>query len=389
MPKLSFTPWRDSLELLSIRSQFYPPSSSAPDLRRNACRTVEAWKLRGHLPHTVEATALLTDAILHDDAARNSVFSIRATYAAAFCRFVTGLVDSKLGGLRRTMFQRALHMGLPASFVELRHEATHRELPSLVVLRSAVHRSLEWLWGYYWVRIDGAAPVAAENGGGNGNDYLLGGTRGQIKQSLQHLLQADPAPAKKKARAQAVSVVSQSLIRICESESDGPQVLARVLLEDDILIPSERGAGTSIDGVFSTWDSLLQKITESRPSFLTVLMEEMALDLIKSGKSNTNTSSEEADSYAEGVYMWLDHIVTSVAWEGYRLYISVSYLRAICREMSNRWTVMLEQTLSNMSSVGEVEDSTANGRAVDFDIYFDDGWETLGMNLRPIGVESS
>jgi Las1-like len=49
---------------------------------------VEAWKLRGHLPHAVEATALLTDAILHDDAERNSVFAIRATYAAAFSRYV-------------------------------------------------------------------------------------------------------------------------------------------------------------------------------------------------------------------------------------------------------------------------------------------------------------
>jgi ribosomal biogenesis protein LAS1 len=47
---------------------------------------VEAWKLRGNVPHHVEATALLTDAILHDDAQRNSIFSIRATYSAAFCR---------------------------------------------------------------------------------------------------------------------------------------------------------------------------------------------------------------------------------------------------------------------------------------------------------------
>lgn len=47
---------------------------------------VEAWKLRGNVPHHVEATALLTDAILHDDAQTNSIFSIRATYSAAFCR---------------------------------------------------------------------------------------------------------------------------------------------------------------------------------------------------------------------------------------------------------------------------------------------------------------
>lgn len=47
---------------------------------------VAVWKLRGNLPHPVEATALLTDAILHDDAQKNSIFSIRATYSAAFCR---------------------------------------------------------------------------------------------------------------------------------------------------------------------------------------------------------------------------------------------------------------------------------------------------------------
>ena len=47
---------------------------------------VGVWKLRGNLPHPVEATALLTDAILHDDAQKNSIFSIRATYSAAFCR---------------------------------------------------------------------------------------------------------------------------------------------------------------------------------------------------------------------------------------------------------------------------------------------------------------
>jgi hypothetical protein len=52
----------------------------------NDIRKVEAWKLRGNVPHHVEATALLTDAILHDDAQRNSIFSIRATYSAAFCR---------------------------------------------------------------------------------------------------------------------------------------------------------------------------------------------------------------------------------------------------------------------------------------------------------------
>lgn len=48
------------------------------------------------------------------------------------------------------MYQVAKEIDLPASFVELRHQATHEDLPSLVVLRRATVRALEWLWDYYW-----------------------------------------------------------------------------------------------------------------------------------------------------------------------------------------------------------------------------------------------
>lgn len=113
MAKVIFTAWKTKSQLLEVRNEFYPPSAYAgPDLRSHGCavvcicmrdrisvipscvcslltisaKKVEAWKLRGNVPHHVEATALLTDAILHDDAERNSIFSIRATYSAAFCR---------------------------------------------------------------------------------------------------------------------------------------------------------------------------------------------------------------------------------------------------------------------------------------------------------------
>lgn len=53
--------------------------------------------MRGGLPHAVESTALLTDAILHDDASENSIFSIRATYSAAFCRYVPPSIHLHVG----------------------------------------------------------------------------------------------------------------------------------------------------------------------------------------------------------------------------------------------------------------------------------------------------
>jgi hypothetical protein len=48
------------------------------------------------------------------------------------------------------MYSIAKTIGLPATFVELRHQCTHEQLPSLLKLRSAAQKSLVWIWDYYW-----------------------------------------------------------------------------------------------------------------------------------------------------------------------------------------------------------------------------------------------
>ncbi|KAK1968409.1 Las1-domain-containing protein [Colletotrichum sublineola] len=48
------------------------------------------------------------------------------------------------------MYSVAKTIGLPATFVELRHQATHETLPSLAKLRSAARKALIWIWDYYW-----------------------------------------------------------------------------------------------------------------------------------------------------------------------------------------------------------------------------------------------
>uniref|UniRef100_A0A093VML0 Pre-rRNA-processing protein las1 n=1 Tax=Talaromyces marneffei PM1 TaxID=1077442 RepID=A0A093VML0_TALMA len=326
MPKVIITPWRDESELLDV----------------------EAWKLRGHLPHAVEATALLTDAILHDDSTHNSVFSIRATYAAAFSRFVTGLVDTKLGsgGGGGTMFNRASMIGLPLSFVELRHETAHRELPSLVLLRGYTNRALEWLWDYYWVRIDQSASFSVKTG--------EDGLRGRVKVLLQQFWQqARSDNSRKRVRSLATSV-SQSLGSICKSDVEGAKVICRVLLEDGFLVPENRHLASSIETIFSTWDSVLQPITDSSKTFLTILTEEMAKQL--SNKSNTPATTE--DPYLEGVYLWLEHILTSETWIQYKRFLcSTPYLRFACEEWSNHWTNMLAKIIAQEAESSQVYDS--------------------------------
>jgi ribosomal biogenesis protein LAS1 len=69
-------------------------------------------------------------------------------------RFVTGLLDSHQDKRRKlSMYSIAKTIGLPATYVELRHQATHEELPSLSKLRAGTQKALQWIWDYYWAQL--------------------------------------------------------------------------------------------------------------------------------------------------------------------------------------------------------------------------------------------
>ncbi|SPQ21866.1 623a1889-8a71-435a-831a-e86d5baec5f8 [Thermothielavioides terrestris] len=115
--------------------------------KQAAVARVSMWMQRGGCPHMVESTALLTAAVLSD---------------RDLDAFVTGLLDSHQDKQRKmSMYDVAKSVGLPATFVELRHQATHEQLPSLTRLRGAAAKALAWIWDYYWRHLpeaDGASP---------------------------------------------------------------------------------------------------------------------------------------------------------------------------------------------------------------------------------------
>jgi ribosomal biogenesis protein LAS1 len=86
------------------------------------------------------------------------------------CRFVTGLLDGHQDKQRKlSMYSVAKTIGLPATFVELRHQATHEQLPSLAKLRSAARKALTWIWEYYWRHlVDVASDAGRQEAAGAG-----------------------------------------------------------------------------------------------------------------------------------------------------------------------------------------------------------------------------
>ena len=103
---------------------------------------------------------------------------------------MTGLLDSQQESKYKvSMYTQAQKVGLPALFVDIRHEATHGDMPNLRNLRSAADRALKWLWDDYWkdlerkaanvesmdlITVDGGEHVR-ENVGGDGEEEQPGG----------------------------------------------------------------------------------------------------------------------------------------------------------------------------------------------------------------------
>lgn len=134
------------------------------------------------------------------------------------------------------MFQRAVDLGLPASFVELRHEATHREPPSLVVLRKATQRSLEWLWDHYWGELDENAFLTEGNDPASTKVAL----RDMLRDFLEDSETGSVGPVSKKRKRDQEDSIAARLVEMSGVSAHGIRSLATVLVEERFLDSGRR-----------------------------------------------------------------------------------------------------------------------------------------------------
>ncbi|KAL1738419.1 Las1-like protein, partial [Schizophyllum fasciatum] len=138
-------PWASVGELEELCGWIYNDRSDV-DAHKTALARIAAWRAITPLPHALESTAALLAIIVQDEATAASPLALRHAYAAALIRLVNGLVDPLQSGVyARSIAAIAAQIGLPAWLVELRHAATHEDLPSLELLREGANQSMRWL----------------------------------------------------------------------------------------------------------------------------------------------------------------------------------------------------------------------------------------------------
>ncbi len=184
-----------------------------------------------------------------------------------------------------SMYDVAKSVGLPATFVELRHQATHEQLPSLPRLRAAAGKALAWIWEYYWrhlgVVVDGSESsqvvegmvvegMAVEGGGGQEGDGV--GEEGEVRELVVRYLEGEGEELKGEIGRADEGVVLTVLDSISGSTRDSrvlrrAMALTREILEGgggaDRMEEDDEKPGTGVSvGVGSVIDEMGQALEE-------------------------------------------------------------------------------------------------------------------------------
>lgn len=343
MAKYIITPWMYHTDLLDVRRQLYHLDTSSPDERRHAVHRVMAWKMRGNLPHAVESTALLIDAVLHHTVPEVSTFSVRAVYSAAFTRFVTGFCDIGRNKERSlepsSMLDIAKQIGMPEHFVALRHEATHEELPAMHRLIKATDEALQWLWNVYWSELEVPETQASIVDS-------LPQLKAEAKQILRDFRSArkDSLRSKKKSELERkVRDTTEDSLGLVGNSIPKMEAFAEVLVQEKLLSPSNRQLGDSLQGAFLIWDQLLQAIVKERRAFVRALVRSLLASVARL------SATQADDAEPEAMAMWVNHILSTREWarctsEAERSILCKDVIKQCCVHPS-RWANWLGKEL--------------------------------------------
>ena len=127
------------------------------------------------------------------------------------------------------MFQRAKQIKLPAEFVDIRHQATHQDLPTSAALRQIVRDSLAWIWTDFW--LDQCSHKQASHGIAESQD---------MRQHIEHYKEIAVAECKRNAKPMLndeAMKICRDLVRICKGNEDALNQLAIIMIEWGFMVP--------------------------------------------------------------------------------------------------------------------------------------------------------
>nr|GMD82042.1 pre-rRNA-processing protein las1 isoform X1 [Ipomoea batatas] len=152
---LKLVPWLTWEEWSFIGDSLF---SSSPLSVDSALRRISTWRNRGCIPVAVDVTASIIEIQQKDPYFRDGVPKsvqlseemLAMLYSMAITRLVNGVIEKNRKKNELSIAEAAYAIGIPRMLIDVRHEGSHRDLPSLQLVRLASTKALRWLQSYYW-----------------------------------------------------------------------------------------------------------------------------------------------------------------------------------------------------------------------------------------------
>ncbi|OMO77381.1 Las1-like protein [Corchorus capsularis] len=317
-------PWLNWAEWESVREALF---SSSPEKISFALSRISTWRSRGCLPVVIDVTASIieiqqTDPFFRGDKPKddlNSEQMLAMLYCMAILRLVNCVVEKTRKRTGISIAVAADAIGIPRKLIDVRHEGSHRDLPSLIVVRESSILALNWLKSYYWepqkkqipLQIDGAVNVRRE---------IKSKLRElafciKIKQSpeLVSLLMRGKVPKKQ------ITKTLKILKRLyCTSASEVVSILLEFLLKalnSSSFMGLEKDSQADEDkhAPLDDWEPVIRKLSNKKPELLLALLQSV-LDMIGTASKYESEGIGEACQVEDlsSLFAWLvRHVLES------------------------------------------------------------------------------
>jgi ribosomal biogenesis protein LAS1 len=136
------------------------------------------------------------------------------------------------------MSDLAEDLELPMSVVAIRHEFTHEEIPALSCLRENAKKCLDWLWTWYWAKLD---DMVSHVPGDIGRRRDVENAREELVLALNKYVAARIDEVRSKIvqpNERPANVACFHIVRLCKGRIEFLDLLAEALVA-----PTGRGKG--------------------------------------------------------------------------------------------------------------------------------------------------
>ncbi|KAK8360907.1 hypothetical protein V6Z12_A03G003100 [Gossypium hirsutum] len=345
-------PWLNWAEWDSVGKSLF---SSSPRKISSALSRISTWRSRGCLPVVIDVTASIveiqqSDPFFRGDKSKDDSRSeqlLAMLYCMAILRIVNCVIEKTRKRTGISIADAADAIGIPRRLIDVRHEGSHRDLPSLTIARDSSVVALNWLKSYYWepqkkqipFQRDGVVNIRREiksklrelalcikiqknpelksllvRGKGGGQFKHLCG-RSKFFSLMAGKVNSSQSSGPKKL----VSKTMKSLVSLYStSSSEVVSVLLELLLRaldssSSMDISEDSESGLDRHTALDDWQLVIRKFSNKEPELLLALLQRI-LDMIGTNEASKYETAHPTASKGRPEACQVEHVSSLFAW---------------------------------------------------------------------------